>query len=719
MADREGPRDRIDRLLDPDSIAIAGASADPNKRGYTALKRLIESDYAGSVYPVNPGHEGEILGEPVFASVTDVPSTVDLVYVVTPAPAVATVLNEAGAAGAAGAVIFSAGFGEVGNHDAECELVRIAEEHGLRFLGPNVMGLVNAPADCYLGIDATYTPGEFGVISQSGNLGMSLGMQASREYASGISVLVSIGNEADLQFGDLLPYFDADEATGGLLLYAEGMADGRAFLREAAAFTTTKPIVALKGGRTEPGRSSARSHTASLAGDPAVIEDVYAQAGVTTVDAFDEVLPVAQALMGQPTLSGRNVAVMTEAGGLATIAADAIVEAGLAVPELSEGTQSTLRALFASSPNVSNPVDTMVTLETAALHGEAVEAIISDPTIDGLLICGEYGGYGLHTPDTPDLPSDEDTAEAQRNSAAHIARLPDEYGKPIIISSSYSPSQSPALATCRDHGIPVYGTLRYAPVAFRALAEYGTYLETADRRTDFAIDAAATPDERLGATVDESAGPLTERDARRLLAGYGVPLVPAKFATSPDEAMAAAEGYDGAVAMKIVSPDIQHKTEADGVSLGVDGGDAVREAYQRLLSNAVAYRPDASIEGVLVSPMRDAGVEVIVGGVHDEEVGPVVMFGLGGVFVEVLEDVAFAAVPLTEYDARHLLGRIEGAAVLQGARGDPGVDEEALVDLLLTVSDVLAENPGIAELDLNPVFCYSDGVEVIDAGVHR
>ncbi|PSQ17742.1 hypothetical protein BRD00_06570 [Halobacteriales archaeon QS_8_69_26] len=707
-------RDRVDRILDPDSVAIAGASADETKRGYIAMERLVESAYAGEVNPVNPSYEGEILGRTVYPAVSEVPETVDLVYVVTPPDAVADVLADAGRADAAGAVIFSAGFGEAGNEEAERELVRVAEETGIRFIGPNVMGMVNAPADMYLGIDATYAPGEFAVVSQSGNLAMNLGMQSTRARNTGISYLVSIGNEADLTFHELLPHFGADDHTGALLLYAEGMSDGRSFLQAAAEFPD--PVVAVRGGRTGAGKSSAASHTASLAGDADVVEAVYDQAGVVTVADFDDTVPVAQALTGLPPLSGRNVAVMTEAGGLATIATDALVEGGLSVPELTEETRSELRELFPYSPNVSNPVDTMVTPRTATLHGDAAEAILSDPNVDGLLICGEYGGYGLTDTDGPDLPADEDTLQAQIDSAERIARLPEEYGKPVVIKSTYTPEESEALATCRDGGIPVYDALRHAPAAFSALAQYGEYLDTADRRTDFVVESDRDPHEAVDRAAGEGRRHLAEYEARDVLADYGVPVAPHRLATAAEEAVAAAAEFEGRVAMKVASPGIQHKTEAGGVSLDV-AGEGVRHEYDRLMESARAYDPDATVEGVLVSPMVEEGVEVIVGAVDDAEVGPVMLFGVGGVLVEVLEDVSFGAVPLTEYDARRMIEGIRASEVLAGARGRPGVDREALVDLLLSVSDVVAANPAIAELDLNPVVCHEDGLSVVDASI--
>jgi acyl-CoA synthetase (NDP forming) len=708
--------EQLSQILDPDSVAVAGASADEAKRGYIALEQLVDSEYGGSVYPVNPSYDGEILGETVYPSVSAVPEPVDLVYVVTPAGAVSTVLEDAGEAGAAGAVVFSAGFSEAGNVDAERDLLRIADEHGIRFLGPNVIGMVNAIEDVYLGIDADYPVGDIATISQSGNLGMNLGVEVDRERNTGLSHFLAVGNESDLQFHELLAYFAADEATGVLALYAEGMTDGRSFLRAAKRFAEAKPIVALKGGRTGAGKSSAQSHTASLAGNADVVDDVYAQAGVVTVESFDDLVPVSQALTELPPLSGRNVAVLTEAGGVATIAADALVENGLQVPGLTAETEERLAELFPHSPNRSNPVDTSVTPETAAKHGDAAEALLADPTVDGLLICGSYGGYGVEGHGI-ELPTDEASARAQLESARRLTRLPEEYDKPVVVKSTFTPEESEALAICRDGGIPVYDSFRHAPLALRALAEYGEFLETADLRSDFTVDAENGPHGRIERAAG-SGGALSEYAAKEVLRDYDVPVTPYRLASSPDEAVEAAVGFDGAVAMKVVSPAIQHKTEAGGVSLGVSGEESVRETHEELRSSASAYAPDAPIDGVLVSPMREAEIEVIAGATRDEEVGPVVLFGLGGLFVEVLEDVSFGAVPLTEHDARQMIDSIEGREMLTGARGRTPVDEEALVDLLCAVSRLVAANPQIAELDLNPVFCDEDGIEVVDASIH-
>jgi acetyltransferase len=716
MAAPDSSLEQLSRILDPDAIAIAGASGDETKRGYIALERLAESTYAGDLYPVNPSAEDDILGYTVYPTVSAIPGTVDLVYVVTPADVVPSVLADAGDAGTAGAVIFSAGFSEAGNEEKEAELVRVAEEHGIRFIGPNVMGMVNVPADLSLGIDADYAAGGISMVSQSGNLGMNLGTVANRERNTGLSHFVSIGNESDVRFHELLPYFAADGTTDALVCYSEGMSDGRAFLQAAREVTTEKPVVVLNGGRTGAGKSSAESHTASLAGDADVREQVYRQAGVLTVESFDDIVPTVQALSDLPPLSGRNIAVMTEAGGVATITADALVEHGLRVPELTAETQERLAELFPDSPNLTNPVDTMVTADTASLHGDAAEALLADPTVDGLVICGAYGGYGVGGTGI-ELPTDDASEAAQLESARRLGDLREAYGKPIVVKSTFSPAESEALAICRDAGIPVYTSFRHPPLVFDALATYHQATETADVRSDFVVD-----DERDGhPTVEAAAGQegrrLSEYDARSVLADYGVPVAPATLATSAEGAVEAAAGFDGEVAMKIVSPAIRHKTEAGGVALGVAGPDRVRETYGELRANAADYAPAADLEGVLVSPMLEAGVEVIVGALEDEEVGPVVMFGLGGIFVEVLGDVAFGAVPLTDHDAREMIHRVEGHDLLAGARGGPTVDEGALVDLLVDVSEVVATNPSIAELDLNPVFCHEDGLSVVDASV--
>jgi acetyltransferase len=717
MVDSDPSLEQLEDVLDPDSIAVAGASADEAKRGYIAMKRLTSAEFEGDVYPVNPSYDGEIFGETVYSTVSEIPGRVDLVYIVTPAGVVSAGLEDAGEAGAAGAVIFSAGFSEEGNVEAEAELVRIADEHDIRFVGPNVIGMANVLDDVYLGIDAHYSPGSLAMISQSGNLAMNMGVAVDRHRNAGLSYLVAIGNESDLKFHELLPYFAADDGTEALSVYTEGMSDGRSFLREAKRFSEEKPIVALKGGRTRAGKSSAQSHTASLAGDTDVVEDVYRQAGVLTVESFDDIVPVSRAVTELPSLSGRNVAIMTEAGGVATTLADALVERGLNVPELTAETQERLRELFPHSPNVSNPLDTSVTPETASLHAEAAETLLLDPEIDGLLIGGSYGGYGTSDHGI-ELPTDGESARAQIESARRIAELPEEYDKPVIVKSTFTTDESEALAICDDRGVPVYERFRDAPMALGALAEYGEYLETADERTDFGLDTGHGPHETIERAVGDDRASLAEHEARDVLVDYGVSVAPYRLATSPDEAAAAADAFGGDVAMKIVSRAIQHKTEAGGVSLGVSGASGVREAYEELIVSASEYDPDAPIEGVLVSPMREEGVEVIVGATHDEEIGPVVLFGLGGIFVEVLEDVSFGAVPLTEHDAREMIDSIGGRGVLTGARGRARVDEEALVDLLCEVSRLVAANPRIAELDLNPVICHDDRVEVLDASIH-
>jgi acetyltransferase len=576
------------------------------------------------------------------------------------------------------------------------------------------MGMVNVPEDIYLGIDTEYSEGGLSMISQSGNLGMYLGVVTNAARNTGLSHFVSIGNEADLKFHELLDYFADDDSTEALVLYVEGMDEGREFLQAAKQFAEQKPLIMLKGGRTGAGKSSAASHTASLAGDSDILEDVYAQAGVVTVDSFDDIVPVGQILTGQPPLAGRNIAVMTEAGGVATTSADSLVEHGLSVPELTAETQEKLAELFPHSPNLKNPIDTMVSGETASLHDDAAEILLADPNIDGLLICGSYGGYGVGGAGI-ELPTDEASAKAQIESARRIAELPAEYDKPVVVNSAFTSEESEALAILRDADVPVYDSFRDTAIALRALADYSEFLATADERTDF---VATADDGGHDLIKTASAGTvLAEHEAKGVLEDYDIPVAPYTLATSAEEAVEAAAHYDEELAMKIVSPQIQHKTEAGGVALGVSGPEEVRATYEELVENARAYDPDATIDGVLVSPMLEAGVEVIIGAIQDEEVGPVVMFGLGGIFVEVLEDVTFGAVPLTERDARQMIEGIEGKELLDGARDRPDIDDDALVELLVDVSRLVAENPQIIELDLNPVFCYEDGVSVIDASI--
>ena len=693
--------------MNPDSVAIVGASTDETKRGHQAIETLQRGGYDGDIYPVNPTAD-EIRGLEVYPTVSAIPGCVDLALIVTPAHVVPSVLEDCADTDLAGAVVIAVGFGEAGadGEELEARIVSLAREHGIRLIGPNTSGMINVHEGLNLVGADTVPEGNLALLCQSGNMAISLFTEAATREGVGFSHYVGVGNEADLQFHEYLPFLDADPETDAIVCYVEGMSDGRAFLQAARDVTPDTPIVVLKSGRSAVGKRSASSHTGSLAGDAAVTDAVLEQAGVVSVDRSDELLSVANALSSLPATDGPNVGILADGGGHATLSADALAERGLSVPTLTDETRERLQAVLPDAASVVNPVDVAGgTDDDQSVFVDCAEAIVADPNVDALLLTGLFGGYGIRFA--------EQYTEVEIEAATALASLAAESETPVVVQSAYEGFDTEPHAILRDQGIPVVESLDVATSSLAALSTYGDRIDAASESSTFRLDER---DETVDPIRERGNAQLSEYETKRLLADADFPITPFHLATSPAEAEALAADVDGPVAMKVVSPDVVHKSDVGGVALDVTA-DAAAETYDDVLAATRDHDPDARLDGVLISPMRDAGVELIVGVVEDEQFGPVVMCGLGGVFVEVLEDVAFRALPLTEADARAMLDDIDAQEMLDGARGTQPIDRGAVVDLLVAVSAFVEAHPSVSELDLNPVFADADGVEVVDAAL--
>jgi len=696
----------MERIMNPDTVAIVGASTDETKRGHQAIATLQQGEYDGDIYPVNP-HAEEIRGLEVYPTVSAIPRRVDLALIVTPAHIVPSVLEDCADTDLAGAVVVAVGFGEAGEDGEELEdqIVSLAREHGIRLIGPNTSGMINVHEGLNLVGAETVPEGNLALLCQSGNIAISLFTEAATRDGVGFSHYVGVGNEADLKFHEYLSYLNADPETDAIVCYVEGMSDGRAFLQAARNVTPQTPIIVLKGGRSAVGKRSASSHTGSLAGDATVTDAVLEQAGVVSVDRSDELLSIANALSSLPPAERSNVGILADRGGHATLAADALAERSLSIPRLTDETRERLHAVLPDAASVVNPVDVAGgTDDDQSVFVDCAEAIVVDPNVDALLLTGLFGGYGIRFA--------AQYTEVEIDAATELAKLASEHDIPVIVQSAYEGFDTEPHAILREEGIPVVESLDVATSSLTALSTYGDRIDATSESSTFRLcerDGIAPPHEN-GDTQ------LSEYETKRLLADADFPITPFELATSPADAEALAATLDGAVAMKVVSPDIVHKSDVGGVALNV-APEAAAETYDDILAATQEHTPDAQIDGVLISPMRDAKVELIVGVVEDEQFGPVVMCGLGGVFVEVFEDVAFRALPLTEADARAMLDDIDAQELLDGARGNLPIDRDAVVDLLIAVSEFIEAHPSVSELDLNPVFANADGVEVIDAAL--
>jgi len=697
-------RSPLHDILAPTGIAIVGASADPTKRGYKAMVGLINGGYRGSIYPINPKAD-HILGVKAWPSIAEMPGCPELALLCTPAASVPALIAECGRRGVKGAVILASGFGETGEEGAalEAQMMEIARAHGVRIIGPNTSGMFNLHHQINLLALYNVKPGDIGIVSQSGNMLLSLALEAQHNGQVGFSTYVGPGNQSDIGFNDYLRYLGEDEHTRVATLYVEGFRDGQQFLKVARDVTAMKPVVVYKSGATEQGQKAASSHTGALAGSYQMTVDLLRQAGVSVVQYSDEILPVAEGLGRLQKAPGKRVAVISDGGGQATIAADRLSEAGLTLAELSDATRSALREVLLPQASTLNPVDVAGSSDAnPSLLARCIELVMADEGVDSVFLVGMFGGYSLRFAES--LMGDE------MRGAERMVELAQASEKPLVIYSLYAPIKPPALRRLHEAGLPVYSSIEHAVRVLAALGERGEYLASQQVQETIAPAVPAETGKAMLKAAKAEGRDLLEFEAKGLLAEHGIAVPEEWLVRREDELAEIAQCTQGKpLAMKVVSKDILHKSDAGGVKLNLVGEAPLRDAFQAIQSNAQAYDPNAQIEGVLVTPMAEKGVEVIIGMLRDPIFGPVLMFGLGGIFVEVLEDVAFRSLPLTLHDAQSMVDQLKAQKVLAGVRGAAGVDKQALVSLLMQVSQLVEAYPEISELDLNPVIAYPKG----------
>jgi acetyltransferase len=699
-------------FLAPDSIAIVGASADPTKRGYKAMIGLIKDGYGGAIYPINPKAD-MILGVKTCASLDAVPGPVDLALICTPASTVPGILAECGRKGVKGAIVLASGFKETGAEGAKLEqqVLDAARAGGVRVIGPNTSGMFNLHKKVNLLALANVKAGDIGFISQSGNMLLSLVLEAEHNGHVGFSTYVGPGNQTDIGFNDYLRYLGEDPQTKVATLYVEGFRDGQRFLEVAREISATKPVVVYKSGSTEQGQKAASSHTGSLAGSYAMTVDLLRQVGVSVVQHSNEILPVAEGLGLMQKAPGKRVAVIADGGGQATIASDRLAEAGLELAELSEHTRRRLGEILLPQASLVNPVDVAGSSDAnPALLAECMEIVAEDDNVDSIFLVGMFGGYSIRFA--------EDLLGGEMRGAESMIELARRIDKAVVVYSLYAPVKPPALRRLHEAGLPVYTSIEHAVRVLAALGERGIYLKShaGDR-----LAPSVVPSEDMKAMfarAQNEGRDLFEFEAKTLLRAHGVDVAPEVIVRSADELPAVAAQFgEQALVMKVVSKDILHKSDAGGVKLSLRGEADLRQAFDSIMSSCRTYDPNADIRGVLVTPMAKKGTEVIIGVSRDPIFGPVLMFGLGGIFVEILKDVAFRAIPLSQLDAESMVDQLKARKVLEGARGEPPADKAALVDLLLKVSGIVSAYPQISELDLNPVIAYPDGYAAVDARI--
>ena len=707
-------------LFRPKSVALIGASSDTRKYGYWTAKSLIDNKFTGQLYLISRTAAEDVLGYKPYANISDVPDPVDLAIVGIAPNHILPVLQECADKGVKAVIVVATGFGETGpeGKTLEQQMLDIAAKSGMRIMGPNCMGLFSAPVNLNASI-IDLDKGHMGLVLQSGNFGIDINFNAkSRDL--GYSGWATIGNQIDLRFADFVEYLGQDEATRVVLMYMEGLRvssvdDGRRFIEKARLTALKKPVAAIKIGRSEAGARAAASHTGSLAGSEKIFDAALNQAGVIRLNTPNELLDVGEAFSRCKTPKGNRIAILTDGGGHGVMATDTAEQFGLDAFVLSEATQNKLRAILKPHCPIRNPVDLAGTPEGDMwVFDRCAEVLLDDPEVDGLVIVGLYGGY---------CDLSEEFRQLEMDVAKSLAQRAVTSDKPMVMHSIYQAQRPESLTYLMKHGFPVYASIDAAMRAMGALVGFNTRQEKI--REELAAAPPRLPEDRhaaVKAIFDRVRAQhrinLVETEAREVLRAYGFDLPPHMLAASADEAASLFTrlGADKVV-MKIVSPDILHKTDAGGVILHVDSGDTARKAYEQLVDNALKYNGCADIFGVMLTPMLPAGVECIIGSSYDSTFGPTVMFGLGGIFVEVLKDVSFRVAPVNAPEAERMIREIKGFPLLTGVRGKAGTDIPALVDAVSKLSHMVAELQDVAEVDLNPVFATENGIAVVDARI--
>ena len=700
-------------FLAPQAVAVIGASTEPTKRGYRAVQSLLKDCFAGRIYPIHP-RAAEVQGLRAYPDLASVPGSIDLALVCTAAATVPGIVEQCGRKGVKGAVVLALGFSESGPEGRELErrTIEAARRWNVRLIGPNTSGIFNAHCGLNFVGFADLRKGGIGIIAQSGNVALALVVEGQLNSHVGFSTYIGVGNESDLRFHDYLSHLGADAETDAIAMYVESFKEPMPFLETATGVARRKPVVLCMGGRTATGQKTARSHTGSLAGDYAVAKACLLDAGIVVVERSDAILPVVECLSLLPPMRSRRVAILADGGGHATIAADALAAAGLHLPEFAAATRKRLAAVLTPQAVTVNPVDVANSADSApGVIAESADIILADPEVDALLVVGMFGGFALRFSDT--------LAGAEAAAGHRFAGLLAKHGKPIVLHSIFAPLQPEALQHARRGGIPLHGSIEMAALSLGALADYSDWLRRPPRAPATPPHPAPERAQRiLRAVRAEGRAALLEPEALDLLDAHGIATRPRMVVHNASEALAAAERFASApLALKIVSPDILHKSDAGGVRLNVRGVADVEMARAALLAEVRRRAPAAEIRGVLVTPMAEPGVELIVGVTRDPHFGPVMMFGLGGTLVESLRDVAFRPLPIARNDALELIGEVRAHDVLDGARGAPVVDREQLAALMASVSELCRAHPEIVELDLNPVVAGPDGYSILDARV--
>jgi acetyl coenzyme A synthetase (ADP forming)-like protein len=690
----------LNNFFNPKSIAVIGASKTPGKVGHDILKNIIQYGYDGAVYPINPAAD-EILGRKAYPSLQDVPDKIDLAIVVIPSKNVLDVIGQCGAKGIDSAIVITAGFRESGIEGSklETELINKAREAGVRFIGPNCLGMI----DTHSKINASFAAGmpakgNIGFFSQSGALCLAI-LDRALPDEIGFSKFISMGNKADISDIDIMLALAEDENTIVILGYIEGVGDGRRFMEVAAEVSRKKPVIILKSGITSAGAKAASSHTGALAGREAAFDSAFKQSGVIRVDTINELFNYAVAFASQPLPKGPNIAIITNSGGPGILAADACDKAGLQLIPLHKELVDELRTFLPPVASFYNPIDILGDAG-ADRYEKALNTALKDERMNGIMVLL-----------TPTATVDVD---ATAMAIVNISRLID---RPILTSFMGKKTVGTAIKTLTKYGVPNYSYPEEAVSSINAMYRYHLWINRPEKTYQNFSGMKENAFQVFENARKENRDRLAEIEVHDVLNAYGFPQPKSLFARTSEEAVAAAKGIGYPIVMKIISPQIVHKSDIGGVRVNLKNKKDVENAFFDTTTHVKNIMPTAHIYGVLIQEMVPTGKEIIMGITNDPQFGHMIMFGLGGIYVEVLKDISFRIVPLSREDAHEMIRETKTFPLLRGVRGETEADIEAIEKSLLVLSQMAMDFPQIIEADINPLLVRNrgQGVVAIDA----
>ncbi|MFH1502014.1 MAG: acetate--CoA ligase family protein [Candidatus Eisenbacteria bacterium] len=683
----------IRRLFRPRSVAVIGASHDESKIGHKILSNILAGGYEGRVYPVNP-KGGEILGLPVATSMDDVEAGVDLVCTCVPAKFAYEAVRSAGDREAAFNLVITSGFSEVGNIEEERRIYDCARERGMRILGPNIFGMFSAASS----IDATFGPGGIthggvAIITQSGALGLAMIGKTAVENV-GISAIVSVGNKVDIDEADLVEYLVEDDITNVIFMYVEGVRDGERLVGVLKEATRKKPVVVIKSGRSKRGAVAAASHTGSLAGSDDIFDAIMRQCGVLRAESVKEAFNLCKFLPETSVPKGDSTVIITNGGGIGVLATDACEKYGISLYDDVERLRDVFDPSTPAFGSTKNPID-LTGGATSADYTAALDAALVDPEMASVI--------ALYC-ETAVFDADNLPAMIKENTDRYK-----EAGKPIVFSVFGGGAAERAQAALSREGVPVFGDVYETVECLGGLYAYRRYLESwTDVVHEEEVDVPAIEKVLAEARADGRSFLLAD-EGRAVMSATGIAMPETRVARSLDEAVTFAAEIGYPVVMKVVSRDILHKSDVGGVALDLENEDEVIDAYQAIMRNCRTGVPGARIEGIQVMEMAPSGVELIVGARRDPGFGPIIMFGMGGIYVEVLKDISFRAAPLNRAEAIAMMKEMRAYPLLLGVRGEERKDIESVLDAIIRIATVIRLCPGISDIEVNPLVAYEQG----------